>query len=292
MKIGASTFIWVSPFSNQTLDLAEKARGMGFDILEVCVEDPKTIDAKSILGRLEKNGLESTVCGAFGPDRDASSEDASVRNQAVRYINACTDIAQLLNSRIVAGPMYSAVGKTRLLSPSERKQQWQWAIDSLRKAADYAGERDVQLALEPLNRFETDFINTTEQGLELIDRIGNPNVGLLLDTFHMNVEEKNSAEAIRKAGAHLFHFHTCENDRGTPGTGQVDWIGVKAALADAGYQGPVVIEAFNSDIKEIARAVALWRPLASSPDTLASEGLRFLRQLFCPNGTIGLSQGF
>jgi D-psicose/D-tagatose/L-ribulose 3-epimerase len=280
MKIGASTFIWVSPFSNKTLDLAEKAREMGFDILEICVEDPKTIDAKSILDRLEKNGLETTICGAFGRDRDASSEDASIRDQAVSYIKTCVDIAQQLNSRVVAGPMYSAVGKTRLLSLSEKEQQWEWAIDSLRKAGDYAGERNVKLALEPLNRFETDFINTAEQGLELVDRIGNSNVGLLLDTFHMNVEEKDSAEAIRKAGPHIFHFHTCENDRGTPGTGQVNWSAVKGALSDARYEGPVVIEAFNSGIKEIARAVALWRPLASSPDSLASEGLRFLRTLF------------
>lgn len=280
MKIGASTFIWVSPFSNKTLDLAEKAREMGFDILEICVEDPRTIDAKSILGRLEKNRLETTICGAFGPDRDASSEDASIRDQAVRYINTCVDIAQQLNSRVVAGSMYSAVGKTRLLSPSEKEQQWQWAVDSLRKAGDYAGERNVKLALEPLNRFETDFINTAEQGLELVDRIANSNVGLLLDTFHMNVEEKDSAEAIRKAGAHIFHFHTCENDRGTPGTGQVNWNAVKRALRDVRYEGPAVIEAFNSGIKEIAKAVALWRPLASSPDSLASEGLRFLRELF------------
>jgi D-psicose/D-tagatose/L-ribulose 3-epimerase len=279
MKIGASTFIWVSPFSNKTLDLVEKTREMGFDILEICVEDPKTIDAKSILGRLEKNGLETTICGAFGPDRDASSEDATIRDQAVSYINTCADIAQQLNSRVVAGPMYSAVGKTRLLSPSEKEQQWQWAIDSLRKAGDYAGERNVQLALEPLNRFETDFINTAEQGLELVDCIGNSNIGLLLDTFHMNVEEKDSGEAIRKAGARIFHFHACENDRGTPGTGQVNWNGVKEALRDACYEGPVVIEAFNRDIKEIATAVALWRPLATSPDSLASEGLRFLRKL-------------
>jgi len=280
MKIGASTFIWVSPFSNKTLDLVEKARDLGFDILEICVEDPKTIDPKSIIGRLEEYGLETTICGVFGPNRDASSENAAIRDQAVRYIKTCVDIAQQLNSRVVAGPMYSAVGKTRLLSPSEKEQQWQWAIDSLRKAGDYAGERNVKLALEPLNRFETDFINTAEQGMELVDRIGNSNIGLLLDTFHMNVEEKDSGAAIKKAGARIFHFHACENDRGTPGRGQVRWDAVKGALLDASYAGPVVIEAFNRDIKEIARAVALWRPLAASPDALASEGLRFLRELF------------
>jgi D-psicose/D-tagatose/L-ribulose 3-epimerase len=280
MKFGASTFIWVSPFSNATLNLVEKVRDMGFDILEVCVEDPTTIDPKAILPRLEEAGLEALVCGAFGPDRDASSDDPAVRKQAVDYIKTCTDISQALRSPVVAGPMYSAVGKTRLLSKDEKAKQWKLAVESLQQAADYAGERNVRLALEPLNRFETDFINTVEQGLELVDRIGRPNVGLLLDTFHMNIEEKDLGAAIRQAGPRVFHFHTCENDRGTPGSGHVEWTLVKDALKGAGYEGPVVIEAFNSDIKEIARAVALWRPLAASPDALAGEGFQFLKRLF------------
>ncbi|MBV9299197.1 MAG: sugar phosphate isomerase/epimerase [Verrucomicrobia bacterium] len=280
MKFGASTFIWVSPFSNATLDLADKVRQMGFDILEICIEDPQTIDPKGILKRLEKTGVEALICGAFGPDRDASSDDPAVRAQALDYLKKCIDFARELKSPVVAGPMYSAVGKTRLLSKDERQKQSKLAVDSLRKASDYAGEHGVRLAIEPLNRFETDFINTVEQGLELLDQIANPNVGLLLDTFHMNIEEKNVAAAIRRAGSKIFHFHTCENDRGTPGTGHVEWSLVRDALEDVGYQGPVVIEAFNSEIKEIARAVALWRPLASSPDALAAEGLCFLRNLF------------
>jgi len=280
MKFGASTFIWVSPFSNATLDLADKVRQMGFDILEICIEDPKTIDPKSILQRLEKTGVKALICGAFGPDRDASADDPAIRGQAVDYIKKCVDFARELKSPVVAGPMYSAVGKTRLLSKDEKKKQWELALESLQKAADYAGEREVKLAIEPLNRFETDFINTVDQGLELVNRIARPNVGLLLDTFHMNIEEKDIAAVIRRAGSKIFHFHTCENDRGTPGTGHVEWTSVRDALKDAGYEGPVVIEAFNSEIKEIARAVALWRPLAASPDSLAGDGLHFLKRLF------------
>ena len=128
--------------------------------LEICIEDPKTIDPKSIRRRLEKTGIEALICGAFGPDRDASSEDPAVRGQAVDYIKKCIDFARELKSPVVAGPMYSAVGKTRLLSKDEKQKQWQLAVDSLRKAGDYAGEHGVKLAIEPLNRFETDFINT------------------------------------------------------------------------------------------------------------------------------------
>ncbi|MBV9392430.1 MAG: sugar phosphate isomerase/epimerase [Verrucomicrobia bacterium] len=280
MKFGASTFIWVSPFSNSTLDLADKVHHMGFDILEICIEDPETINPESIVERLEKTGVETTICGAFGPDRDASSDDAAVRSQAIDYIKKCVDFAREIKAPVFAGPMYSAVGKTHLLSKEEKQKQWKLGVESLRKAGDYAGEHGVKLAIEPLNRFETDFINTVEQGLELVQKIDNPNVGLLLDTFHMNIEEKNVPEAIRSAGSKIFHFHTCENDRGTPGTGHVEWTSVRDALKDVGYDGSAVIEAFNSDIKEIARAVALWRPLAPSPDSLAEDGLHFLKRLF------------
>jgi D-psicose/D-tagatose/L-ribulose 3-epimerase len=176
--------------------------------------------------------------------------------------------------------MYSAVGNTRLRSLEERAGQWNRAVETLRQVADYAGQRGVQLAIEPLNRFETDLINTVDQGLELIDRVGASNVGFLLDTFHMNIEEKHIPAAIRKAGSKVFHFHACENDRGTPGTGHVEWQEIVSALRAINYQGPVVIEAFTTEITEIARAVSLWRPLAPDQDSLAREGLSFLQETF------------
>jgi D-psicose/D-tagatose/L-ribulose 3-epimerase len=282
MQFGASTFIWVSPFSNKTLGLVKKVREMGFDIIEICIEDPATIDVSRINEALKQNDLKATICGAFGPDRDASSDDRNIRVNAVKYLEACIDAARGLGSPVVAGPMYSAVGKTRLLSPDERAKQWSLAVETLKPVADYAGQRGVQLAIEPLNRFETDFINTVEQGLDLVGRVGASNVGLLVDTFHMNIEEKDIPAAIRKAGSKIFHFHSCENDRGTPGTGHVEWKEVASALREINYQNPVVIEAFTTEITEIARAVSLWRPLAPSQDSLAQEGLNFLRKLFAP----------
>jgi D-psicose/D-tagatose/L-ribulose 3-epimerase len=280
MNFGASTFIWVSPFSNKTLGLVKKVHDMGFDIIEVCIEDPATIDAARIREALAENNTKSTICGAFGPDRDASSEEKSVRANAVKYLESCIDTAKEIGAPFVAGPMYSAVGKTRLLSPAERAEQWSLAVETLKPVADYAGERGVQLAIEPLNRFETDFINTVEQGLDFVDRIGASNVGLLLDTFHMNIEEKDIPAAIRLAGSKIFHFHSCENDRGTPGKGHVEWKEVVEALRSINYQGPVVIEAFTTDIKEIAKAVSLWRPLAPDQDSLARDGLAFLKKIF------------
>jgi len=286
MQFGASTFIWVSPFSNKTLGLGKKVREMGFDIIEICIEDPATIDVSRINEALKENDLKATICGAFGPDRDASSNDRNIRANAVKYLEACIDAARGLGAPFVAGPMYSAVGKTRLLSPDERAKQWSLAVETLKPVADYAGQRGVQLAIEPLNRFETDFINTVEQGLDLVGRVGATNVGLLVDTFHMNIEEKDIPAAIRKAGSKVFHFHSCENDRGTPGTGHVEWKEVASALREINYQGPVVIEAFTTEITEIARAVSLWRPLAPSQDSLAQEGLRFLQKIFNKDSSV------
>jgi D-psicose/D-tagatose/L-ribulose 3-epimerase len=236
------------------------------------------VDGAAVRSAAEAEGVTVSVCGAFGPDRDVSHEDTAMRQAGIDYLRTCIDLAVATGSPHVVGPMYSATGKARLLPADEREQQRRWAAESLRIAADYAGERGILLGMEPLNRFETDLVNTTEQGLDLCDRIDMDNVGLLLDTFHMNIEEKDVGAAIRAAGERIVLFHACENDRGAPGSGHVDWAVVADALAATGYDGDVVIESFTPEIQEIARAVSTWRPVAESGDALAGDGLRFLRE--------------
>ena len=145
--------------------------------------------------------------------------------------------------------------------------------------ARYAEDRGVLLALEPLNRFETSFINLTEQAIELADRVDSPQLKLMMDTFHANIEEKSLGKAIERAGKALVHVHANENDRGTPGTGHLPWAEVAAALKKVKYGGPLVIESFSTSVKEIARAAAVWRPLAPSGEELATHGLAFLKKL-------------
>jgi D-psicose/D-tagatose/L-ribulose 3-epimerase len=279
VRFGASTFIWTSPFGDDRLELFDRIDALGFDILEICIEDPSRLTPAAVAQAASDAGVAVLVCGAFGPGRDVSDEDRATREQAIEYLRACIDIAAGVGSPLVSGPMYATTGITRMLSDDERARQWERAVDGLRSAATYAAERDVTLAIEPLNRFETDLVNTTEQGVRLCRDIGAANVGLLLDTFHMNIEEKDIGDAIREAGRYVRHFHTCENDRGAPGTGHVEWDDVFAALDEIGYAGDAVIESFTPDNKEIARAVSLWRPPAADGDTLASEGLEFLRSL-------------
>lgn len=278
--LGLSTFVLASPFTDADTGLFEVVREIGYDLVEVCVEDPNRLTAVALLEASRETGLEVGICGAFGPDRDVSHEEPAKRRQGIHYLHQCIDIAAAVGSPHVAGPMFSATGKARLLPPAERERQRHWAAESLREVADYAGERGVRLAIEPLNRFETDLVNTVEQGLQLCDLIGRENVGLLLDTFHMNIEEKRVDQAILAAGSRVFHVQVSENDRGTPGSGHVPWDATFDALDAINYEGQIVVESFLPTVAEIARAVSLWRPVAVSMDALARDGYAFLLARF------------
>lgn len=280
MRFGVNTFVWVSPCTTAAvIDLAPKVKSLGFDIFEISVENPALLDVQLVKAELKKSSLQPIVCGAFGPDRNLCSSNQMYVENAKIYIRWLIDAADELGSPVVCGPMYSAVGKDHIEDDAARKAEWEKAVSGVREMAQYAKFKNVKLALEALNRFETDMINIVAQGLDFIDQTGMDNVGLHLDTFHMHLEEKNSGDAIRLANQKIYHFHACENDRGVPGTGQVHWHEVAKALKDVRYDGPVVIESFTSQVKEIARAVCIWREIAPSQDAIALQGLKFLKTL-------------
>lgn len=280
MRFGANTFIWRSPFSTANdLDLVDKLKEMGFDLIEVAVEDPALVELDDLKSALDRAGMQAIMCGAFGPGRNISSLDETERNNAKEYLRWMIDAAAALGAGPVLGPMYSAVGKARLEDPADREKEWQLAVSGLKEMCQYARGKGVKLAFEPLNRFETDLVNVVDQGLKLIADVGEPNLGFHLDTFHMHLEEKDSVAAIHAAGDRVFHVHACENDRGVPGTGQVNWEGVFQALKDIGYQEAVSIESFTPEVKSIARAVCIWREIAPDQDTIARDGLKFIKSL-------------
>ncbi len=196
------------------------------------------------------------------------------------YVQHCIEAAQALGATNLAGPLYSAVGRTWKTTPAERERDLELLVRQLRPLAAYAADHGVVLCVEPLNRFETSVINTAEQLVELVDRVDHPACQAMLATFHMNIEEKSLGDAIRTVGPRLRHFHSCENDRGAPGSGHVPWQDATAALRDIGYDGPVVIESFSDQIESIAKAAAIWRPVAPTQDALAQDGLAFLRKTF------------
>ncbi len=197
-----------------------------------------------------------------------------------RFLIGAIDAAAAIGSPTISDPIYSAVGRCWLQTAAERARDIETLVARLSPIAEHAANAGVVLGLEPLNRFETSFINLVEQALEVIERVDNPGLGRTADSFHMNIEERSIGDAIRAAGEHDVHFHACENDRGTPGAGHIDWTDVAQGLRDIAYTGPIVIETFNPRIETIARAVSAWRDFAPSPEHLATEGYAFLRSTF------------
>jgi D-psicose/D-tagatose/L-ribulose 3-epimerase len=175
--------------------------------------------------------------------------------------------------------VYSVVGKADAVEDAQKKKEWALVVKNLKELCRYAERRGRQICVEPLNRFETDFLNTCDQGLKLIQDVGSKALKLHLDTFHMNIEQKNQAAAIVKAGRHLAHFHACGSDRGTPGGDHIAWKEIAAALRKIRYKGDVVIESFTTDVKVIARAAAIWRRIEPTRDEIAVKGIKFLKRV-------------
>jgi len=280
MKFGINTWVWTSPLTTDELkQLAPHIAGLGFDWLEVPIEALDDLDFKQGAEILRENNLSVSVCAAMGPDRDLIHPDAVIRENGMDYLRQCIDATKTLGGTNLVGPLYSAVGRTWQSTPEERARDLDLLVDNLSALSNYAGDRGVVLCVEPLNRFETSFMNLAEQVIEVVDRVAHPACQIMLDTFHMNIEEKSLGNAIRAVGPRLKHLHSCENDRGAPGSGNVNWEDVKQAIIDIQYDGPIVIESFTPKVKSIARAAAIWRPLESSPDYLATNGLKFLKGL-------------
>jgi D-psicose/D-tagatose/L-ribulose 3-epimerase len=278
MKFGINTFLFTSPFTTQSARLFPQFKKWGADTVEIPIEDPAHIDPAKVKKELDKNGLVcGSICACLGPDRDLRGTPQQ-QKASMDYLKKVIDQMVVLESTSLVGPLYSAVGRAEAVPAPEYKKQWKTVVKNLKVLSKYAESKGKVLCLEPLNRFETDFINTCDHAMEMLEEVDSPALKLLLDTFHMNIEEKSQGAAIRKAGKKLGHVHACGCDRGTPGNDHIDWAGIAAALKAVGYDKDVVIESFTTDVKVIARAAAIWRRIEPTRDEIAVKGLKFLRK--------------
>jgi D-psicose/D-tagatose/L-ribulose 3-epimerase len=278
MRLGINTFLFVSPFITDSVKLFPTFKKWGFETVEIPVEDPSHTDPAKVKAAADKAGLKiGSICACMGPGRDFRGTPEEQKT-GVDYVMELIDQAAEMGCPSIIGPLYSVVGRIGAHTDAEKKQHFKDVVKNLKVLAKAAQKKGITLCVEPLNRFETDFLNTVEQGLELVKAVNSPAVKLHLDTFHMNIEQKNQAAAIKKAGKLLAHFHACGSDRGTPGNDHIDWPNIAKALKSIGYKGDVVIESFTTDVKVIARAAAIWRRMEPTRDEIATKGVKFLKK--------------
>jgi D-psicose/D-tagatose/L-ribulose 3-epimerase len=280
MTLGINTYLFTSPFTTVSTSLFPLFKKWGYDAVEIALEDPSHINASTVKNALEHNGLTCcSMCAALGPGRDLRGSLKEQRS-ALDYLYQLLDNSATVGAPVLIGPLYSSVGRAEMTEEAEYKRQWDLVAGHLSSLSSRAEKMNITLAIEPLNRYETDFINTCAQAMKMVNHVNNKALTVLLDSYHMNIEEKDPANAIRMAGTSLGHFHACGCDRGTPGNDHINWIAIKDALASISYNKAIVIESFTKDVKVIAKAASIWRKFEPSTEDIAVNGLRFLKSLF------------
>ncbi|MBE0535266.1 MAG: sugar phosphate isomerase/epimerase [Phycisphaerae bacterium] len=281
LKMGVSSLLWTERFGAGDVGLFTKVKKAGFEVFEICVADPFDFPVDEVRKAADDAGIGLTTISVAGNDRNPISPDAACRAKAVDFLKQMIDINMGIGSPVVGGPNYAAWGY--ITGKARTNDEWKWAAETIRKAAEHAKQNGkVRIALEPINRFETFFINIAEDALAMAKATGMDNVGVHLDTFHMIREETNIAEAVAACGERLFYCHVCENTRGIPGTGLIPWAEFFGAVKKAGYTGPLTIESFDPNFEEINRTCAIWRKFAENGEQLATEGMKNLKAIAAP----------
>ena len=278
-RYGLELLLYTGRFTKDDVKYIHHAKELGFDGVEIHLGHPEEIPVEEIKKALKDTGMEANFAVTLPNEANSISKDPSVRKKALEYFKKCIDTAYAITGGgcCIGGVNYAAWGY--FTGTSRTPQEWEWAVKNYKEAAKYAQDKNIVLAVEPVNRFETYFLNTASDSVQFCKDVGEPNVKVHLDTYHMIREEKNFYRAIVDTGDYLGYFHACENERGVPGTGLVPWEEVYKALKDLDYQGWITIESFVPDIPDLARLTAIWRKLAPSADALASDGLKNIKAI-------------
>ena len=276
MKYGMNLLLWTGEMNDDMIPVVESLKEMGYDGVELPLFAYDVDLHKKWGERLDSIGLERTIVTVRGEEDNPISSDPAVRALGVANNKEALDNAAAVGAQSLVGPYHSALGIFSGAGPTE--DEWKWGVDSMRQVAEHAGSVGVMLGVECLNRFETYLLNTHSDAARFVREVDHPNCRMMYDTFHSNIEEKNIAEAIRSCQDVLTHVHISENDRSTPGTGNVNWKENFDTLMEVGYDGWMVVEAFGLALPEIAAATKIWRRMYDSEEQLARDALAFMKQ--------------
>ena len=277
VRFGLNLLLYTATFTKDDVDLISKVAEIGYDGVEVPFMDLESLAPQATRMAAEKAGVGLTSCCVLPPGASLCSEDESERENGVELMSRMVDLTAEMGGDVMAGPLYSPVGEIKGRWRTE--DEWKWCAECLSEVAGKAEKAGITIAIEPLNRFETYFLNTVEDALAMVDEVGSPALTLQVDTFHSHIEERDTGKAIRSAEGRLGHFHASENHRGTPGAGQVRWREAFSALKEIDYSGWVTIESFAIGISDLCAAASIWRPIYDTADGLAKDGLVFLKAM-------------
>ena len=280
MQFGIHSLLFSETFLEKDIARLESFKNMGFDAVEIIPFDPDNFPAKHVRTRAAELELDINMGYGMPEDKNIISADAATRKAGVEFSKYLIDLCAEAGAKVFGGVIYCGWG---YLSGSMRTQdEWKWGVDAYREIAQYALAQapDLVLGIEPVNRFESHFINIASDAVKFIEAVGQPNVRVHLDTFHMIREEDSFEKTILDTGKHIGYIHACENQRGIPGTGQIPWVSFFNALKQIDYNGCVTIESFDPNMSNIAKLCCIWRKLADSPEQLATQGLKYLKEVY------------
>ncbi len=276
MKIGMNLLLWTDMVTPEHDGLLEQIKALGFDAVEVPIFNTADLKPYERLGqRLRSLGLGSTGVTVMTPEANPISPDKAIRDAAVAHLDRVMECGQAFGCEILCGPTHSAIGIFSGNGPTA--DEFSAGVETLQKAGDKAKARNMMIATEYLNRFEIYFLTTAAQASRFIRAVDHPNVKMMYDSFHAHIEEKSQAEAIRTCASETIHVHVSENDRGVPGTGQVDWDGYFSTLKEVNYNGYLTIEAFGRALPALAAATRVWRDLFPDAMGLCRDGIAFIK---------------
>ncbi len=280
--IGVISMFYARPFTRDHFSSFQRMKRAGADVVELLVPEPGELDLRETRAVAADAGLEVVLAARVNLSRDLASAETAAHAAGVAYLENCVSVAAELGARIVGGPLYGAplvfAGRApHPIDAGERRRRVDAIVSGLVKAGRRAADQGVLLGVEPLNRFETDVCNTGAHALEYVEAVGSPAVGVMLDTFHMNMEEFDLSAAIRRVGPKLVHFQANENNRGFVGAGHLDWSSIARALVDANYAGPIVLEPFRRDDEAAGVTLAQWRAPSKDEDADLAASIDYLK---------------
>ena len=278
-KFGVDSFIWAEVFQEKDIWIIRKAKELGFEVLDLAIAYPERFPLNAVKEELKKVDIEVVTTTTLETKGNIISPDPDVRKVGVELLKKLIDINNDLGSKIFGGVNYAAWGY--ITNRPRTNEEWEWSVIAMREVAEYAKETgEVDICVEVVNRFESHFLNIAQDAVKYCKDVGTGNMKVHLDTFHMNIEESNFVEATKICGKeYLGYVHTCENNRGIPGTGHVPWKDFFMALKEIGFYGPLVIESFDPSFEEFNAGCAIWRHFAETGEALAVEGLKNLKRI-------------